>query len=43
MSKLDKSEIQKIVRAIEFLNSHGYVVKEGRSTSPQLKKNKVKQ
>lgn len=32
--------VQKIVRAIAFLNSQGYIVKEGRSNSPQLKKGK---
>lgn len=32
--------VQKIVKAISFLNSQGYIVTKGRSNSPQLKKGK---
>lgn len=30
--------VDKIVRAIAFLNSQGYIVSKGRKNSPQLKK-----
>ena len=36
----DHSLVQKIVDSIAFLNSQGYIVKKGRSSSPQLKKAK---
>lgn len=32
--------VDKIVKAIKFLNDNGYIVTKGRSNSPQLKKPK---
>lgn len=30
-------DVDRIVKAIEFLRSHGYIVSKGRSNSPKLK------
>lgn len=38
----ETKKIQAIIKAIELLNANGYVVKTGRSSSPQLKKTKKK-